>query len=159
AGAQKLISQYLPLPDFEQADPLDFTVRRPVARPITSNQYFGRFDHNFSTFDKVFARIAVDRATLVQNRINPNFPDSTRSRSYNLATQWVHLFNQNVLNELRFGVNNSEDDIINPRTNTNFDVDSVGIGKFRVASDGNRKFTPFETGIPAIGFTLGDSTN
>ena len=40
--------------------------------------------------------------------------------------------------------------------NSTFDVDSLGIGKFRVATDGNRKFTPAETGIPGIGFTIGD---
>ena len=41
-------------------------------------------------------------------------------------------------------------------SNTDFDVDSLGIGQFRVAGDGNRKFTPAETGIPGIGFTIGD---
>ena len=61
-----------------------------------------------------------------------------------------------MLHELRFGINNWGDNYINPRSNSDFDVDSLGIGKFRVAGDGNRKFTPAETGIPGIGFTIGD---
>ena len=61
-----------------------------------------------------------------------------------------------MLHEFRFGINNWGDNYINPRTNTDFDVDSLGIGEFRVAGDGNRKFTPAETGIPGIGFTIGD---
>ena len=61
-----------------------------------------------------------------------------------------------MLHELRFGINNWGDNYINPRSNSDFDVDSLGIGKFRVAGDGNRKFTPKETGIPGIGFTIGD---
>src|SRR5262249_34894727 len=43
------------------------------------------------------------------------------------------------------------------RSKTEFDVDALGIGKFRVAGDGNRKLTPIEAGIPSIGFTIGDS--
>ena len=38
-----------------------------------------------------------------------------------------------------------------------FDIDSLGIGPFRAISDGNRKLTPRETGVPLITqFTIGD---
>ena len=40
----------------------------------------------------------------------------------------------------------------------NFDVDSLGIGQFRVAVDNNRKFSTLETGIPPIsGIIPGDA--
>lgn len=155
-GAQSVIDKFLPLPDFQQLDPLDFTASRAVPSIIGARQYFGRLDHNFSSKDRVFGRFAVDKSTWQANQINPNFPENRYSDAYNVATQWIHTFSPNILHEFRFGINNWGDNYINPRSNSNFDVDSLGIGKFRVAGDGNRKFTAAETGIPGIGFTIGD---
>jgi hypothetical protein len=155
-GSLNVIDKYLPLPDFQQLDPLDFTARRAVPSVIGARQYFGRLDHNFSSKDRVFGRFAVDKSHWDAFQINPNFPENRYSDAYNVATQWLHTFSPNVLNEFRFGINNWGDNYLNPRSNSNFDVDSLGIGKFRVAGDGNRKFTPAETGIPGIGFTIGD---
>jgi TonB-dependent receptor-like protein len=70
------------------------------------------------------------------------------SRANNIAVQHVHLFSATMLNEFRYGINKADDEFINPRTNTNFDLDALGIGQYRVATDGNRKLTPRETGIP-----------
>jgi hypothetical protein len=155
-GSLNVINKYLPLPDFQQLDPLDFTARRAVPSIIGARQYFGRLDHNFSSKDRVFGRFAVDKSHWDAFQINPNFPENRYSDAYNVATQWLHTFNPNVLNEFRFGINNWGDNYLNPRSNSDFDVDSLGIGKFRVAGDGNRKFTPAEAGIPGIGFTIGD---
>ena len=67
----------------------------------------------------------------------------------NLASQWVHTFNQNAINELRFGFNISDDDTVNPRTDDeSFDMDALGVGEFRIFGDGNRKLTPREHGVP-----------
>lgn len=155
-GAQNVIKTYLPQPDFQQLDPLDFTVRRALPGVVTARQYFGRLDHNFSSKDRVFGRFALDKSKWVQNFINPNFPEDRYSDAYNVATQWLHTFSANVLHEFRFGINNWGDQYINPRTGSDFDVDTLGIGKFRVAGDGNRKFNKAETGVPGIGFTIGD---
>ncbi|MCC6589860.1 MAG: TonB-dependent receptor [Bryobacterales bacterium] len=155
-GAQNVINTFLPQPDFQQLDPLDFTVRRAIPSIIGARQYFGRLDHNFTSKDRVFGRFALDKSEWEANQVNPNFPENRYSDAYNVATQWIHTFSPNVLHELRFGINNWGDNYINPRSNSNFDVDSLGIGKFRVATDNNRKFTPAETGIPGIGFTIGD---
>lgn len=155
-GAQKVISQFLPEPDFEQADLLDFTARRAVPQVINSNQFFGRLDHTFGAKDKVFGRFAINNDDWEANVINPNFPEYRVSTAYNVATQWIHTFSGTVMNEFRFGVNNWGDNFVNPRTNTDFDLDTLGIGQFRVTGDGNRKFTPLETGVPSMGFTVGD---
>ena len=48
-------------------------------------------------------------------------------------------------------------DQVNPRTNTDFDADSLGVGQFRVAVDNNRKFSKLETGIPPLGVVGGDT--
>jgi hypothetical protein len=157
AGAQNVVQQYLPLPDFEQPDPLDFTTRRGIPVPINSNQYFARMDHNISSSDRVFGRINIDRSDWSRNNINPHFPDKLYSRSWNLATQWLHMFSPTVLNEFRFGTNYWGDEFLNPRSETDFNPDALGIGQFRVATDNNRQLTPMETGIPRVGFTIGDA--
>src|ERR1035441_1133805 len=65
------------------------------------------------------------------------------------------------LSEFRFGVNNWGDNFTSPRTNTNFDINSLGIGQYHVVGDGNRNLTPLEQGVPTMsfsgsGFSLGD---
>jgi hypothetical protein len=61
AGAQNLM-KYLIEPQFQQADPLDFTNRAVLALPITQSAcaWFMRFDHNFSRKDRAFLRLAWD---------------------------------------------------------------------------------------------------
>ena len=107
----------------------------------------------------MFGRIAVDRSEYDNNTINPNFPVFTPSHVTNLASQWVHTFNQNIINEFRFGFNISNDTLTDLHNQGNFDVDSLGIGQFRAVKDGNRPLTPREQGVPTMGFTIGDRVN
>jgi hypothetical protein len=155
-GAVSVVRQFLPPAQFGQADILDFTARAAVPDIIRQNQYFWRVDHLFREKDRLFVRYAGDRSRRDQDYINPNFPTYFTSSATNLASQWIHTFNQNRLNEFRFGFNIADDDIGNPRTNTDFDVDALGIGNYRALSDGNRKLGPREAGVPLIGFTMGD---
>ncbi|MSV28055.1 MAG: carboxypeptidase regulatory-like domain-containing protein [Bryobacterales bacterium] len=163
AGAKRVLETYVPKAQFVQEDPLDFTARAAVATPINVNTYFSRVDHNFSDKDRVFARLAWDRSGLTRTNINPNLPVFVDSDVTNLATQWIHTFNSSMINELRFGFNISNDLTRNPRTdNTSFSMDALGVGLFRVPSDGNRPLTPREHGIPqftGLPFTLQELTN
>jgi hypothetical protein len=120
-----------------------------VPNPITQNQYYARGDHIFRDSDKVFVRVALDRSTYVSGSVNPNFPFYQSSEPTNIASQYIHTFGPRMMNELRFGLNIANDDQVNPRTNTNFDIDSLGIGNIRVVGDNNRKLTPRETGVPS----------
>jgi hypothetical protein len=159
SGGQNML-KYIPPAQFQQADILDFTASNTVPSRIEQKQVYIRGDHIFRDSDKVFARLALDRSTYESDFVNPNFPFSQTSHPTNLASQWLHTFSQNMLNEFRFGINIANDDQVNPRTNTDFDLDTLNIGKFRVVGDNNRKLRPRETGIPGIGFTIGDrSTN
>jgi hypothetical protein len=153
------MEKFLPRADFRQSDPLDFTVRKGINTPIDANQYFGRVDHHFSSSDRVFGRIAMDRSKHGNNYINPNFPVTTPSEVTNLATQWVHTINQNMINEVRVGFNISDDTLTSLHNQGDFDVDSLGIGEYRIPLDGNRKLTPREQGVPLLGFTLGERIN
>lgn len=162
-GALNIISKYLPTPQFRQADPFDFNATAGVPQPINAHTYFLRVDHTFSDNDRVFARLAWDRSNLTRNNINPFLPVFVNSKVTNLASQWIHSFNARTINEFRFGFNISDDLTSNPRTdNTSFDMDSLGIGQFRVFSDGNRKLTPREHGLPRLNglpFPVGENTN
>jgi hypothetical protein len=163
AGARRVLETYVPRAQFIQQDPLDFTARAAVPQPVDVNTYFFRVDHNISDRDRVFARLALDRSDLSRTNINPNLPVFVDSKVSNLATQWIHTFSPTLINELRFGFNVSDDLTSNPRTdNTSFDQDGLGVGQFRIPSDGNRKLTPREHGIPqftGLPFTLQELTN
>ena len=154
-GGQNLL-KFLPPAQFQQADTLDFTASNTVPNPIIQNQYYARGDHIFRDSDKVFVRVALDRSSYVSNSVNPNFPFYQTSEPTNIASQYIHTFGPHMMNELRFGLNIANDDQVNPRTNTNFDIDSLGIGNIRVVGDNNRKLTPRETGVPTVGFTIGE---
>lgn len=156
-NAQNIINKYLPLPQFSPADILDTNVIMPVPNILDQNQYFFRVDHNFSSSDRIFGRYASQLSDYTQNQLNPNFPTFFHVHAQNVASQWLHMFNPRTINEFRFGFNKVNHDQRNPRTYTNFDPDSLGVGKFRVATDNNRKFNNLETGIPALGVIGGDS--
>ncbi|MEZ5351492.1 MAG: carboxypeptidase-like regulatory domain-containing protein [Bryobacteraceae bacterium] len=162
-GALNVLNTFVPKAQFVQQDPLDFTARAAVSQPVNVNTYFARVDHNFSDNDRVFARLAWDRSDLSRLNINPNLPVFVNSKVSNLATQWIHTFNPQMINELRVGFNISDDLTSNPRTdNTSFDQNALGVGEFVVPSDGNRKLTPREHGIPrftGLPFTLQELTN
>jgi hypothetical protein len=155
-GAQNVIQQFLPRAQFQQTDPLDFTARGALPQVITQNQYFWRVDHQIGSNDRAFVRFAGDRSNRDTENINPNFPLFLYSHGTNVASQWLHTFSPSTINEARFGLNFALSDFFHPRSGTDFDPDSLGIGQYRVTTDGNRKFTSAETGVPLLGFTLGD---
>lgn len=155
-NAQNFINTYLPLPQFAPEDILDVNVIRSVPNILYQNQYFARLDHQFSASDKIFGRFATMHGDYVINNINPNFPSTQRIQNYNVAFQHLHLFSPTTLNEFRVGFNKVNNDQTSPRSNTDFDPDTLGIGQFRVAVDNNRKFRPDETGIPPTGILPGD---
>ncbi len=157
-NAQNLVNQYVPLPQFAPADILDINTIATVPNILGQNQYFARIDHQVSSKDRIFGRYATMLSDYTQNNVNPNFPALYHVHAYNVAFQYLRIFNPRDLNEFRVGFNKVNHNQVNPRTYTNFDVDSLGIGQFRVAVDNNRTFNSLETGIPSIsGIIPGDA--
>ncbi|MBK9168774.1 MAG: carboxypeptidase regulatory-like domain-containing protein [Bryobacterales bacterium] len=159
-GITNNILPVVPLPQFQAPDPLDINFRRPLPNPLNVDQIFGRVDHHFSERDRVFARLAVNDSSLTSERVNPNFPLETTTSTQNLATQWVHMVSQTMINEFRFGFQFFNTDSLSPRTNDeSFSMDALGIGQFRLFNDGNRPLTPTEHGYPNLTlFNIGDSS-
>lgn len=151
APSAKSLLSFFPVPQFENRDfvtgGLNFIGTSNLK--LDDDQRFVRIDHNFSDHDKVFGRYAFqDISYLNLPGDNPNFTYAVAGRNQNLATQWVHIFTPAVINELRYGYNRSVDNTLNPRSNTDFDLDTLGLTGFRVVSDNNRKFTSREAGLP-----------
>ncbi len=115
------------------------------------DQVFIRGDHNFSAKDKIFGRYAFNDITYVTTPgDNPLFQFFVAGRNQNVATQWLHIFSPSLINELRYGYNRSVDNTLNPRSNSAFDLDTIGLTGFRVLTDANRKFTTREAGLPTF---------
>ena len=145
-NAQNFINQYQPLPQFQQPDTLANNVQVPVPTITTANQYIFRIDHEFRRQDKVFVRLIADRPKQTVGNLNPSFQVFVDAPTTNMAFQHIHLFSPHVLNEFRYGLNNNFAQGTNRRTGTDFNLNSLGIGDFRVG--GTRLLTAAETGIP-----------
>ncbi len=150
--AAKELMKFWPEPQRVNANPLvGINYTGFERRTLDDTQVFGRIDHNISENDKIFARYAFNDVTYrVTPGDNPNFTYFVAGRNQNLGTAWIHIFNPNLINEVRYGYNRSVDNTLNNRANTSFDVETLGLTGFRVVNDGNRKFTTRETGIPTI---------
>ncbi len=150
--ANSILPDFMPRARFRQADPFDFTERLALNQPLDQNQFYGRVDHHFSDSDRIFGRLAVTRSDITFNNINPVGLQLRDARASNLASQWVHTFSHNLINEFRFGFNISDCNTTRLHTNDeSFDLDSLGIGEYRVVFDGNRKLTALEQGLPNLG--------
>ena len=152
APAARALLSFWPEPQFVLPDPLTgFNYSGPERRTLDDDQRFVRIDHNFSERDKIFGRYAFNDVTYnVIPGDNPLFSYFVAGRNQNIATQWIHVFNPSLINEFRYGYNRSVDNTLNPRANTDFDIEALGVPGFRVVNDNNRPFTPRETGVPTI---------
>ena len=126
AGAQTLM-KYLIAPQFQQADPLDFTNRTVLGLPITQSAWFMRFDHNFTNKDRAFLRLAWDHQDWGVPTINPNFGETYYNYPKSLALAWTHIVTPSIVNEFRYGFLDIQTEDYNMRSKAkNFDENSLG---------------------------------
>src|SRR5581483_2562938 len=127
---------------------------------VDDDQRFVRIDHQISDNDKLFGHYAFDDVSYSEfYGDNPNFPYFVAGRNQNAAFQWIHIFTPSVINEFRLGYMRSVDNTLNPRTNSDFNLEELGMTGFRVLNDNNRPFTPREAGLPNITITGFGSAN
>jgi hypothetical protein len=148
----KELMKFWPEPQRTNANPLvGFNYTGFERRTLDDDQIFVRGDHHFSENDKIFGRYAYNDVSYgVIPGDNPNFTYFVAGRNQNVGTGWIHIFTPSFINELRYGYNRSVNNTLNPRANTDFDVNRLGLTGFRVVNDGNRPFTARETGVPTI---------
>jgi hypothetical protein len=150
----KNLYQFFPAPQFALPDPLSgFNYIGVGATSIDDDQRYVRIDHQLSNNDRLFGHYAFDDIKYGQTfGDNPNFPYFVAGRNQNAAAQWIHIFNHEIINEFRLGYMRSTDNTLNPRSNTNFSLDALGLTGLRVLTDHNRPFTSREAGLPPIYF-------
>src|SRR5947208_12220278 len=155
SAAAKNLLTFWPAPQRINPDPLSgINYIGSSNTTIDDDQIYVRIDHQISAKDKLFGHYAFDDITYaLLAGDNPNFNYYVAGRNQNVAGQWVHIFSPERINEFRYGFNRSVDNTLNPRSNTDFDLDKLGLTGFRLISDGNRKFTPRDAGVPDITLT------
>lgn len=147
----RALLDFFPRAQNDLPDPISgINFRQPGTNSIDDDQYFVKIDHSFNANDKVFARYATNIPSYFSITNNPAFTYLVQGRNNNLATQWLHLFSPTIINEARFGISESRDDSFNPRANTDFTLEGIGIRGFNVLTDNNRPLTTREVGIPAM---------
>ncbi len=151
-ATSRALSSFWEKPQQILADPLTGANYIGVGgRQVDDDQYFLKLDHNISDRDKVMFRYATNIPYFLNlPAASPQFTYRVEARNNNVATQWIHIFSPAVVNEFRYGYSTSRDDSFNPRANTNFDLSAIGLDAFRVVTDGNRKLTARETGVPSM---------
>ncbi|MCX6619636.1 MAG: TonB-dependent receptor [Acidobacteria bacterium] len=165
--AAKGLLPFLPTAQRTNPDPLNgITYIGAGGRTVDDEQRYIRGDHNFSERDKIFGRYAFDDISYnITYGDTPYLKYFVAGRNQNLAGSWLHIFSHNLINEFRYGYMRSVDNTLNSRSNSDFTLDSLGLGNFRVVNDSNRQFTKREAGIPvfnianfsgSIGQFLGD---
>jgi hypothetical protein len=146
------LNSYWEKPQTILPDPLTgFNYTGAGRQTIDDDQLYVKVDHNFSSKDKIMGRYATNIPNWNQiPGASPQFTYLVTGRNNNVATQWLHIFSPTIINEARYGYNQSRSDSFNPRANTDFDLASIGLGNFRVVTDNNRPLTPRETGVPTM---------
>ncbi|HEU0138115.1 MAG TPA: TonB-dependent receptor [Bryobacteraceae bacterium] len=126
------------------------------------NQVFARGDHNIGSNDKLFARVAVFNYNFPTIPINYFSTIDSRITARNAVLSHTHIFSPTVINEARLGFNRNWILRKNPRTNTNFDPESVGLQGIRAGAGAgqSRPLSPLETGYVPMAIsgylTMGD---
>ena len=112
-GIDKAVLPYLPL--WGPANPaLGFSNNGDIgfygfAAPFITTENFGvgRLDHKISNSDSLFGSYQYDGATLTQpDQANDVLTGNTTGRAY-VALEETHIFNSQIVNSARFGLNRS----------------------------------------------------
>jgi hypothetical protein len=148
----KNILAFYPTAQFATGDPISgYNYIGAGNTKIDDDQRFVRIDHLINQNDRLFGHYVFEDISYAQSYgASPNFPYFVAGRNQNAAFQWVHIFTPTIINEFRLGYMRSVDNTLNPRSNTNFNLDSLGLTGFRVLNDNNRPFTPREAGLPTF---------
>lgn len=126
-----------------------------------TDQVFTRGDHNIGDNDKLFARVALFNYDFPTIPINYFSTVNSRITARNAVLSETHIFSPNLINEAKLGFNRNWILRSNPRTNTDFDPQSVGLtGIVAGLPPFQRPLNSLETGFVPMAITgyltLGD---
>lgn len=125
------------------------------------NQVFTRGDHRLTDRDNLFGRFAAFRYNFPTVPVNYFSPLNSRITAHNAVISESHIFSPTLINEAKLGFNRNWILRSNPRTNTDFDPESIGLTGITAGLPPNdRPLNSLETGyVPmnVLGYlTMGD---
>jgi len=156
----KLVNQFVPLPN-APGNGFNFT----AVSPSKTDQYLWRVDQTFNSKDSVhsygFIQSNPTEETLpFTGATLPGFPETDQRHEKQFTASWNHVFNSNVLNELRFGYTRFNFAAVEPQTPiTPSSYGFSGINVQSTAGAGLPVITVSGTGEGQTSFTLGFSAN
>ncbi len=157
--ATKLMNQFVPLPN-AAANGFNFTA-------VTSgktDQYLWQVDHTFSSKDSIrsygFLQSSPSQDTLpFTGSTLPGEPELAARHYKQFTASWTHVFNPNVLNELRFGYTRFNFVAVKPVTPILPSSFGFNINPQNPKDAGIPVITVTGTGQGQTNFTLGFSAN
>jgi Carboxypeptidase regulatory-like domain/TonB-dependent Receptor Plug Domain len=143
--AQNIARKYIPLPNTNQNGQNYAGV---TSGNETVNQYLGRVDHKINDNNQLAVHFLYAKRNFPSSDLNPNFTYTGTYPIYNAGLQYVHIFNPNMVNELRLGVDLEHVKQLSTLAGTSFTPASVGINGF-VQANGEPWPAP-DQGFPII---------
>jgi hypothetical protein len=137
------ILDYYPLPAFNVPSGNNYAT---LVRDFSdSDQFMGRVDHRFGDKDNIFFRYSIMSGDLTNNAALPANGNQTHAQTHNLAMNYVHLFSETALYELRLGYNRP----------TYFILQQGAFGENITANLGIRNLVdvPVGYGVPTVSVT------
>ncbi|MEO6911029.1 MAG: TonB-dependent receptor [Edaphobacter sp.] len=158
AVAQKIVKQYMPLPNSTGGT----NYAGASSGNESVNQGIARIDHKFNDKNQLFVHYLYAFRNFPVTNINPNFHFTGTYPIHNAALQYLHIFSPSIVNELRVGADLEHVKQLSVRTNTAFTAASLGINGFLVGGPNGRPLTPAEAGFPTLSISgyigIGDGT-
>jgi outer membrane receptor protein involved in Fe transport len=145
--AVAIINKYQPLPNTTGAN-------NAIGTTLNNNpqdQFMTRIDHNFSDKHRIFGHYLLQDLRARTVPINPNFSRENPFRNQTVAGQFMTIFRDNVLNEVRYGYSRGNSNNLSSLQNSDFSpLKDLGISNWYIGGPAGRPQTSFEAGFPAI---------
>ena len=115
---------------------------------VIIDQFLGRLDHNFTDSDQFTFHYIYSSRDFPAVSLNPYFSSDVRTfPNQSLGAQYVKTFSATMVNELRFGFHKGDIRRLNPRYNTDFRIEDLGIRNFLQGGPDGRPLRPDEQGF------------
>ncbi|MBI1358232.1 MAG: TonB-dependent receptor plug domain-containing protein [Acidobacteria bacterium] len=145
-----LINNWMPLPN----SPGVQNYAGLTGDKVIIDQYLTRLDHNFTDTDQFTFHYIYSSRDFPAVSLNPYFSSDNRTfPNQSLGAQYVKTISASMVNELRFGFHKGNIRRLNPRSNTDFRIEDLGIYNFLQGGPNGRPLRPDEQGFPTLNIT------
>ena len=145
---------FIPYPNYDaqaQAAHSTLNLVGTDGQVLNSDTYVARLDHRFGDNDRIFGHYVIVQPAWTQDPLTQVGEVTTDFRTQDFGFGYTTILSTTVLNEARVGYMRNRALSAAPETNTDFNVDNLGLD-IRVVG-ANRPLTKFEEGVPTINIT------